>query len=366
MPFIFSIGVIASIVTPSDLGPHLAKSEGKSTLEALRQFDILGAITLTITVASFILGINLGGNVLEWTHPIVLISLGLFLVSLCVLLVVEGGARRPILPLSLLSSFPMANLIWANLLSAMVLNNALFNIPLFLQAVRQVSPTTSGLYLIGPLVGAAVAGTFSGFWITWTRKIKPLIVIGAVCILVGTVSLTCLNSAMPSWAIALLIPIASIGQGLNWPPTSIAVLALGAQDKQAVLSTTLGLLRSIGSIVGIATSSLIFQNALIAFLDQYVTDSSELVRKQIMLAVRENVSAISTLNLKHRGQVIQAYTHALRITFASSIAVAVLCIFITLPVRLPVLGNKSDYGESENDNVPSRFNDLESSPANEG
>lgn len=166
---------------------------------------------------------------------------------------------------------------------------------------------------------------------------------------------------MPAWVILLLIPIASIGQGLNWPPTSISVLALGTQDKQAVISTTLGLLRYIGSILGIAISSWIFQNAFIMFLDQLVTDPSAAVKEQIILAVRETVSAIATLDPKHKEQVIQAYAQALRGTFAFSIIVALLVIFVTLPVKLPDLGRSSanSHREQADENVASSINDLE-------
>lgn len=325
-------------MTPKDLGPNLAKVEGKTILQALKDFDTPGAVTLMCTLSCFILGINLGGNIFPWTHPIVLASLCLFIVSLCALIIVEQrGTARPILPLFLLSNFPIANLMWASLLSAVVANTIIFNVPIFLQVVRQESPTMSGLYLISPLVGASITGIFAGFWITWTRKMKPLIVIGSICFFIGAICVTNLNASLPAWTLVLLIPIASIGQGLNWPSTTIALLALNSQDNQAVVITTLGLLRYIGSILGVAISSLILQNSLLFFLERTVTGPD---KEHIILIVRQSVKAIAKLSPQHKAQVIEAYSLALRLTFASGIIAAVFVIGLCLPIKLPDLHRK--------------------------
>ena len=51
-----------------------------------------------------ILGLNLGGNELPWTHPVVLTMLPLSAVSFIGFLIIEGNfATDPILPLYLLS-----------------------------------------------------------------------------------------------------------------------------------------------------------------------------------------------------------------------------------------------------------------------
>jgi len=52
-----------------------------------------------------ILGLNLGGNELPWTHPLVLTMLPLAALFFILFLVVEGKfAKQPILPLYLLSN----------------------------------------------------------------------------------------------------------------------------------------------------------------------------------------------------------------------------------------------------------------------
>lgn len=50
----------------------------------------------------------------------------------------------------------------------------------------------------------------------------------------------------------------------------MAVLAVSEQSEQAVVTSTLILWRSLGMVLGVASSSLVMQNALRIYLDQKV------------------------------------------------------------------------------------------------
>jgi hypothetical protein len=56
-----------------------------------------------------------------------------------------------------------------------------------------------------------------------------------------------------------------------FPASTVSVLAISTHDDQAVMSSTLGLWRNLGTVMGVAISSLIVQNGLVVYLDQYVT-----------------------------------------------------------------------------------------------
>lgn len=71
VPVIFVIFVLVCFTTPSNLGPRLAKTSGQTTLQNLRSFDNAGSLLLVISVAMLVLGLNLGGNVLPWSHPLI-------------------------------------------------------------------------------------------------------------------------------------------------------------------------------------------------------------------------------------------------------------------------------------------------------
>lgn len=355
LPFIFTYAILTLVFCPSDLGPNLAKTQGKSIRQAFKTFDTLGAITLTTTVTCLILGVNLGGNVFTWTHPLVITSLVLFVVAAVSLYFVERKAQLPMLPLKFLSTRPMGNLMWMNFFGAIVTNTVLFNVPLYLQAVKQSSPTASGLNLLILLLGGTATALLCGLYITLTRKMKPPMVVGTFIMLMGAICVTCLSADTPTWSVPFLIPFCSIAQGLSFPAATIASLALNSQDEQAVVTTTLGLLRNLGAILGVAISSWILQNALLVYLDRLVTAPDEQTKENIIRAVRESVHAIKNLDPVHKRQVIEAYANSIRVTFSMGIVISVICILMIWPVHIPNLQRQEDldrattteYSESE-------------------
>lgn len=69
----------------------------------LKRVDFLGSISLVITLVLLLLGLNSGGNLVPWNHPLVSASLALAGISLCVFIYVEDRiASEPIIPVRLL------------------------------------------------------------------------------------------------------------------------------------------------------------------------------------------------------------------------------------------------------------------------
>jgi hypothetical protein len=106
---------------------------------------------------------------------------------------------------------------------------------------------------------------------------------GAICLLGGVVAVTvlCSYTNVPSWLFILIISGGHIGQGFLLPATTIAALSLNAEDQQAVVTTTLGLLRNLGVILGVSVSSWVLQNTLNVYLNKYVT-GSDTVKAEII------------------------------------------------------------------------------------
>ncbi|KAM0344270.1 hypothetical protein ACHAPU_007627 [Fusarium lateritium] len=330
-PLLICMG-IAWVAIPDDLG---IEGERKGVWQALREFDFRGSLLLTTAITFVILGLNLGGNVLPWSHPFVIASLIIFAISFPLFLWVESWVHKPIVPLHLLHRAPRANLIFSNVIAAIIANSILFNIPLYFQAVLLTSATTSGLRLIIPTIAASATGTFVGFAVTYTGRLKWPVQSGTICILIGTIGLAMLRRDLPSWVYLLILVPSSIGQGFQFPGTFMAILAASKPTEQAVVTSTLMLWRSLGQIFGIASSSLVVQNALKHYLYQYVTGEG---RDDIIRRVRESVEEVSKLEPKRREQVVLSYEAALRLTFICTIVVAFASVVLIAPIKLPRLG----------------------------
>ena len=299
VPLILVMLVTAWLTTPTNLGPNLAKTGNLSVWQTIKGFDIVGAILLTLSVTFLILGLNLGGNVLSWGHPVVISSFIACTIAAAFLLRVEAGAFRPVMPLELLTRKPRANLIFSNFLGNIAMHTLLFNVPLYFQAVKLDSATNSGLRLAVPALGNSTAGAATGFIITWTRRIRPTWALGSVCFLIGSVCMACIRPGIPDWLCIAFVTTVSLGLGFAYPSTTMGILAVSSQEDQAVATTTLVLWRSLGTVMGVALSSLILQNALILYLDQLVTGK---YKADIIYEVRRSVHAIVELDPLHQKQ----------------------------------------------------------------
>ncbi|GAP83520.1 putative major facilitator superfamily transporter [Rosellinia necatrix] len=342
----------ASTAMPADLG--LPRRRGgrepqkRSLAQALRGFDFAGSALLTMSTTFLILGLNLGGNILPWSHPFVIASLAIFGVCFPACLYVERSAERPIMPLALLHSSPRANIIFSNFICSFLLNAILFNVPLFIRAVLLKSATQSGLYLLVPTVVASATGAATGLLITRTGRLAWPLLSGAVLFAAGSAVLAAQRRAWPAWAcLAALAPFAA-GQGLQFPGSFVAVLAASPPRDQAVVTAALQLWRSLGNVLGVAGSSLVFQNALLRCLRAFVVpappgpgEDGEAWKRDLVERVRSNIEAVSQLpDGPTKDQVVMSYEAACRATFLVCVGVALIGILLLLPVRLPRLGRK--------------------------
>lgn len=274
------------------------------------------------------------------------------------------------MPLYLLTRPPRSNLLFSNFASAIVINAILFNMPIFFQAVLLESATSSGLRLLVFAISGTVCGVMTGFLITWSRRLKWPLVLGAGLVFLGPVTLSTVNKDMSMTRILVFLAMGSMGQGFQFPGTFMAILAVSEQKEQAVVTSTLMLWRSIGTVVGVASSSLVLQNALVKYLDAFVSgpdkekvsahslplapiirpgmlsvclsmSAANTTPEQVIREVRGSIEAIAKLGPHYRKQVIAAYSASLRATFIGTAGVGLFALLLVLPIRMPRLGKRS-------------------------
>ncbi|KAK7733028.1 hypothetical protein SLS53_008357 [Cytospora paraplurivora] len=330
VPALLLCVVVSAFTIPDDLG--LLSSKKETVLEALKHFDLLGSFLMMTSVTFFILGVNLGGNILPWSHPFVIASLIVFAVGFPAFLWTESRATHPIMPLYLIGRSPHSNMIFSNAIAAFMMNAIIFNMPLYFQAVLLTTATTSGLSLMA-----------TGFLITYTKRLKWPLVLGASLFLLGTVVLSTMQRGWPLVVYLLCLVPHSMGQGFQFPGTFMAILAASEQAEQAVVTSTLILWRSLGMVLGIAGSSLVVQNSLWGYLDRYVTEEAarDLGGKAVVIEkVRESVEAVAKLSGLVQEQVVESYEASVKAAFLSCIVIALVGLALVIPIKLPRLGSR--------------------------
>lgn len=225
VPPIIFILICAVIAVPSDLGPNLAQHTDQKWYQILKGFDLAGSFCLTLTTASLILGLNLGGNIFPWNHPIVIGALVISILAAGLLIRIESRAHRPVMPLTMLSKSPRANLVFSNFFAQLGINTVIFNAPLYFQAVKLDTASMSGFRLAAPSTLLTIFAVSTGFFITWTGRMKSPQVLGAISMLIGGVALSSMWDGIPSWLATLFVVPPSLGQVSQpfvlWPSSSI-------------------------------------------------------------------------------------------------------------------------------------------------
>lgn len=196
--------------------------------------------------------------------------------------------------------------------------------------------------LIVPQVTAACFGTLTGLLITWTKRLKWPLTLGTVLTFLGTIVLSSMQRGWPTWAYLFCLIPCSLGQGFHFPGTFLAVLAASEQSEQAVVSSTLVLWRALGSVLGVACSSLVLQNSLLVYLVRYITEEGHEAgwKAAVIEKVRESVEEVAKLDGEVLEQVVMSYEAAIRLTFLCCVGISLISVLLVLPVRLPRLGAK--------------------------
>lgn len=143
-----------------------------------------------------------------------------------------------------------------------------------------------------PSLAGTTTSVAAGIIITRTGRLKPILFLGSVIVVLGTICLCCMKRTFPGWVFLLFLIPTNLGVGFVFPSTLMSVLATSSQSEQAVATSTLILWRCLGAVIGVASSSLIVQNCLNYFLDKRVTGEE---KREVINKVRKSVTAIFDL-----------------------------------------------------------------------
>jgi MFS family permease len=326
VPFIVVAGIAAYFAVDVPI-----KETDSSKIERV---DFLGAATLALTLVLLLLGLNSGGNIVPWTHPLVLASLPAALVSLLLFIFIEDRiASEPVIPVRLLLNQTVAAACLTNWFETMAVFGLLYYVPIYFQTVAGLSATGAGARLIPQSVGAALGSLSSGLIMRAFGKYRLLnvfmqiISITAAALILGTFDAHV--SKVPPF-IFLLMHGTAYGSMLT--VTLISLIAAVDHKHQAVITSASYAFRSTGSTIGITISSAVFQNLLKTALWNRFGDlpgaADEIGR------IRDSVDEIKRLPKGwDRDMVVESYVDALRGVWVVVLGFAVLAAFCSFFIK---------------------------------
>jgi EmrB/QacA subfamily drug resistance transporter len=228
--------------------------------------DYGGALLLTAALSAVILFTGLGGTTFPWTSPVMIGLMAASIAGVIAFVAVEMRAREPILPMSLFANRNFAVASSVGFIVGLSLFGAVTFLPIYLQVVKGVSPSISGLLLMPMMLGMLATSVISGRMISRFGRYKLFPILGTATMTFGLGALSLLAIDSGDWQTAIDALWLGLGMGMVMQVLLIAVQNSVDYERLGVATSGTMLFRSLGGALGVALFGAIFANRLHAQL----------------------------------------------------------------------------------------------------
>lgn len=246
--------------------PARAKPVPATLKEKVLQMDFPGTFAIMAGMVCYLLALQWGGTTKKWSSPDVyglLIGFGLFVVSFAVIEYLQGN--RALVQGRLLKKHVIAIGCVYDVFLGGCFFSLVYYLPLYFQAVSDVSAAQSGIRNLALIIPAAIFSVFSGGILSKTdRAYYPLMVSGAALATLGaglTYSLD-IGSSRAEWA--SFQTVAGTGLGLAFQVPIISSQAAVALDDISSVTAMVLFFQTLGGSLFVSASQAAFANRLLS------------------------------------------------------------------------------------------------------
>jgi predicted MFS family arabinose efflux permease len=302
--------------------------------------DFLGAVTLCTALVLLLLGLNSGGNIVPWNHPLVYISLPLSGLALVAFVYVEDRvAKEPVIPVRLLLHRTVASACLTNWFLTMAVYALFYYVPIYFQIVQGLSATAAGTRLVPQSIGTAFGSLGAGILMRATGKYYWLSTFAlSVYIAAAVLIAVTFTAGVNGWLPFLWLFVSGTAYGAMLTVTLLALLSAVGHEHQAVITSASYAFRSTGSTIGITIASAVFQNKLSAGLNKrfgHLEGAEEVIKR-----IRDDVGDISFLPHGWEKGVKETYVESLGGVWVVVVVLAGLAGLVGLFMKEHTLHNK--------------------------
>jgi EmrB/QacA subfamily drug resistance transporter len=307
----------------------------------VRSIDYAGAALLAVVLSSITLLADLGGTSYPWSSPVSIGLIGVSVLALVLFAFAERKATEPVLPLHLFRQQTFVITSAVGLIVGFALFGSVTYFPLYLQVVKGVTPTGSGMQMVPMMGGMLVTSILSGQLISRTGRYKIFPVIGTAVMTGGLFLLSRLNPSSSVGMAAFVMLVLGVGLGMVMQVLVIAVQNDVEYRDLGVATSGATLFRLIGGSLGTAILGAIFSARLSANLSRLFPGGAG--------AHNMSVQALLRLPPGARAAYSEAFTSALASIFIVATVVCAIGFVLTWllperPLRATVAAAARDAG----------------------
>ena len=318
------IGIAALVVTSSALKLHHVRREAS--------VDYLGAATIVASVTSLILYLSWAGPDQGWTSPI---GIGLLVATVglgALFAFVETRAKEPVLPPELFTHWTFVSNITFAMIMGIGMFGGLIYLPMYLQVVKAMTATASGLAMLPLVVGIFCTSISGGQIMSRTGRYKWMPITGALVVGASLFALSRLQLSTPYSVLAVIMFFFGAGLGLTMQVVVTAVQNSVDRRHMGAATASVAFFRTMGGAIGTALFGAILNTRLTHHLSEIVPEAAQARLGALAVAVND-VTAIQSLTEPARTWVLTAFTQAMDEVFLIAVPFMAVGFVIALTMR---------------------------------
>ncbi len=330
------IGIAALVVTSLALKLHHVRRQAS--------VDYLGAATIVGSVTSLVLYLSWAGPDRGWTSATGVWLLVGTLVLAALFVLVESRAEEPIIPLELFRHWTFtSNIIFAMIMGIGMFGGLIF-LPIYLQAVKGMSATQSGLAILPLVVGIFTTSIGGGQIMARTGRYKWMPITGALVVGGALFAFSRLQVDTPYYMVALIMY--AFGSGLGFTMQVVVTAVQNSVDRRnmGVATASVTFFRSMGGAIGTALLGAILNIQLKHHLSEIVGAAQGHPPGGPIRT--DDVTAIQTLPEPIKSWVLEAFTRAMDDVFLVAVPFMAVAFVIALTMHEKPLRGRGEHSDS--------------------
>ncbi|GAB7358567.1 hypothetical protein MBLNU230_g2628t1 [Neophaeotheca triangularis] len=323
---------------------NLPKADSADWRAKLKRIDFPGAAILICAVFALLLGLDRGSNA-GWDTKIAIISLSVSLPLFLLFLLVEiKFAREPFAPGHIIFHRSLFACYLCNFFAFSGWLAAMFYIPLYFQAVDNLSAQAAGIRLIPGILCGVSGSLLGGFYMQKTGRFYWITVAAYTALTAGMTVIFLCSGILTTSIIGIILGMCldGFGNGIGVTTTLIGLISNASHEDQAIATACSYLFRSLGSVFGISMSATVansqLRRNLASALPRLGLDKQEAL--DIADNVRQSLDYLQSLEPRVKAVVIEAYAGSTSAAFALQIGLVAGAAVSAWFIREKALGGK--------------------------
>ncbi|MFF7293093.1 MDR family MFS transporter [Microbacterium sp. NPDC008134] len=224
--------------------------------------DYVGIVLLSAAVSLILIWITNAGSTFDWWSLETGLMVGGAIVATIAFVIVELKVREPLIPLTLFRGRTFTLSVVASISIGVAMFGTSVYLAQYMQLSRGATPTEAGLMTLPMMAGLLISSMVIGQLVTRFGKWKGYLVLGAVLLIAGSVTLSTLHYDTPFALVSLYMFLMGAGVGMTMQNLVLIVQNVAKPSEMGVASSGVTFFRSLGGTVGVSVMGAVLANSL--------------------------------------------------------------------------------------------------------